>query len=380
MNKNIWLFSLTSFLTDASSEIIFPVLPLLLTILGASTLDIGLIEGLSEFLSNFLRIFSGDLADKLKAKPLIIGGYLTSAISKSLYISSIVLNTWFFVLLGRSLDRVGKAIRSPGRDAILSLSVQKEKTGLAFGIHRTADTLGALVGSLFVLWFFYKFGSTESSIKHLIMLALIPAFLAILPLFFVFEPQRDLKLTKKEDAISKDFYIFSFVIFLCLSTNFSYAFYILIGKAKHLSFLDISFGYVLFNLIYTLFGIPVGKLYDSVKNKHALFSITLLILSLAQFSASLNFYIGFLIFGLFNAFYDVIGRSLVSLYGIKKRSKAYGIYGFSVANATLFANVLLGILSHFINLYLAFKIESALSALLAMAWYVYSNRLFTIKS
>ena len=205
MNKNIWLFSLTSFLTDASSEIIFPILPLLLTILGASMLDIGIVEGLSEFLSNFLRIFSGDLADKLKAKPLIIGGYLTSAISKSLYISSIVLNTWFFVLLGRSLDRVGKAIRSPGRDALLSLSVKKEKTGLAFGIHRTADTLGALVGSLFVLWFFYKFGSNESSIKHLIIIALIPAFLAIVPLLFVFEPPRDLKLTKKEQDISKDF-------------------------------------------------------------------------------------------------------------------------------------------------------------------------------
>ena len=379
MNKNLWLFSLTSFLTDASSEIIFPILPLLLTILGASTFDIGIVEGLSEFLSNFLRIFSGDLADKLKAKPLIIGGYLTSAISKGLYISSIILNTWFFVLLGRSLDRVGKAIRSPGRDALLSLSVKKEKTGLAFGIHRTADTLGALVGSLFVLWFFYKFGSNESSVKHLIIIALIPAFLAIVPLLFVFEPPRDLKLTKKEYAIPKDFYIFSLVIFFCLSTNFSYAFYILIGKASNLSFFDISLGYVIFNLIYALFGIPVGKLYDSVKNKHALFSITLLILAIAQLGASLDFYIGFLVFGLFNAFYEIVGRSLVSLYGVKKRSKAYGIYGFSVANAILFANLIIGILSHFVNLSLAFKIEGILSIIFSVVWYFYSKRLLTIK-
>ncbi len=372
MSKNLWLFSVTSFLTDFSSEIIFPILPLLLTILGASTIDIGLVEGLSEFLSNTLRIPSGNLADTFKAKPLIIRGYLTSAISKSLYISSILLNTWFFVLLGRSLDRTGKAIRTPGRDALLSTTSKKD-IGISFGIHRAFDTLGAITGSLFVLWFFYRFGSTETSIKHLIIIALIPAFLAIIPLLFVFEPKRNLVLKKEDVGISKPFTVFCIFLFVCSITSFSYAFYILMGKAQKLSFLEISLGYVIYNIVYAILSIPVGKFYDKSNNKLPLFSIVFLALSIAQALTSINYYLGFIVFGIYSALYDVIGRSMVSIFGVKKRSKAYGIYGFSSANAILFANLIIGVISYFIPLYLAFRIESALSIVLALVWWVYSN-------
>lgn len=374
MSKNLWLFSLTSFLTDASSEIIFPILPLLLSLLGASTIDIGFIEGLSEFLSNMLRIPAGNLASVYKAKPLIIGGYLTSAISKSLYISSILLNTWFFVLVGRSLDRVGKAIRTPARDGLLSYANSKNKVGITFGIHRTADTLGALLGSLFVLWFFYKYGSNEISIKHLIVIALIPAFLAIIPLLFVYEKEKDYILKHQSEFIPKTFYVFCIMIFLCTISNFSYAFYILLGKSKNLSYLEISIGYVIFNIFYALFGMPVGKIYDKIKTKHILFSFSLMLLAMAQFMASVNFYIGFLIFGIFNAFYDVVGKSMVSLYGVSKRSKAYGIYGFSSANAVLFANIIVGILSK-ISLENAFRIEAVVSISMSILWLLVYKKL-----
>ena len=152
--RNLWVVSATSFLMDVSSEMVINILPLFLSaVLGVKTNIIGLIEGIAEATSSVLKVFSGWLSDKLKSrKALTVAGYALSALAKPfLYLA----NTWEAVAAIRWADRVGKGIRTAPRDALLADDVKEEHRGLAFGLHRAADTAGAMLGLLiaaFVVW------------------------------------------------------------------------------------------------------------------------------------------------------------------------------------------------------------------------------------
>jgi sugar phosphate permease len=143
--RNVVVLTLTSFLMDVSSEMLFNLLPLFLyNVLGVSTAAIGLIEGVAETTSSLLKIYAGGLSDRLEnRKALASIGYAISSISKPFLFFA---NSWLWVLFVRFSDRVGKGVRTAPRDALLSSSVQKEQRGLAFGLHRAGDTAGAFVG------------------------------------------------------------------------------------------------------------------------------------------------------------------------------------------------------------------------------------------
>ncbi len=142
---NIILFGITSLLTDISSEMVYPILPIyLVNTLGASPAILGLIEGIAESLASLVKVFSGYFSDKIKLrKPFAILGYSCSSIGKLfLYISL----SWPTVLLGRVVDRFGKGVRTAPRDALIAESSRENKRGAAFGLHRAMDTLGAALG------------------------------------------------------------------------------------------------------------------------------------------------------------------------------------------------------------------------------------------
>ena len=134
-----------SFFTDISSEMVFSILPsFILGLPGAGYAVLGLIEGLAEFLSYALRSISGIFSDKFRRRKLIVLiGYAFSTLTKPLFA---VASTAFDVLVVRVSDRVGKAVRTSPRDALLSESVPEEQMGNVFGIHRTLDQLGAILG------------------------------------------------------------------------------------------------------------------------------------------------------------------------------------------------------------------------------------------
>ena len=151
---NLWVASATSFLTDISSEMVINILPLFLSsVLGVKTNIIGIIEGVAEATSSVLKVFSGWLSDKLRTRKwLAVAGYGLSALAKPFFYFA---NSWGAVAGVRWADRVGKGIRTAPRDALVADNVKPEQRGLAFGLHRAADTAGALLGILiaaFIVW------------------------------------------------------------------------------------------------------------------------------------------------------------------------------------------------------------------------------------
>lgn len=145
--RSVWLIGLISLLNDTASEMVYPLLPLLLVgVLGAGPRVLGLIEGLAEALSALLKLASGVLSDRRgRSKPWIVAGYTLAALARPLMALA---GHWSVVAGLRLMDRVGKGLRSAPRDALLAGSVEADRRGLAFGLHRAMDNLGAVLGPL----------------------------------------------------------------------------------------------------------------------------------------------------------------------------------------------------------------------------------------
>ncbi len=188
LSGNVLALSLVSFLNDTSSEMIYPLLPAFLAItLGASPFYIGLIEGFAETVSSLLKLFSGYLSDRFeKRKLLVFFGYSLSSLMRPLLAFA---NTWQQVLVLRVTDRTGKGIRGAPRDALIADSVVPEKRGFAFGFHRAADHLGAVLGPIiaFVLLYLWSENATDptaNDYSRIFLFAAIPAILSIFVIAF----------------------------------------------------------------------------------------------------------------------------------------------------------------------------------------------------
>ncbi len=184
--RNIWAVSLTSFFMDISSEMVLNLIPLFLAnVLGVKTALIGLIEGIAESTASILKLFSGWLSDKLRARKwLAVFGYSLSALSKPFFYFA---NTWSSIAAVRWVDRIGKGVRTAPRDALVADSINEKQRGLAFGFHRAADTGGAMLGliiALLVVWLAQS-AAIELGVKTfqlVVLVSLLPAFLAVLSL------------------------------------------------------------------------------------------------------------------------------------------------------------------------------------------------------
>ena len=182
--RNVLVLSLISLLNDASSEIIYPLLPLFLTTtLGASPKVIGLIEGAAESVSSLLKPFSGYFSDKLgRRKGLVVFGYtIANVVRPFLGFAS----NWYQVLAIRVTDRVGKGVRTAPRDAMIADGVSVKERGLAFGFHRAMDHAGAVIGPLIgfvlILWIAGDRNSPSASdYTNVFLLASIPALAAVI--------------------------------------------------------------------------------------------------------------------------------------------------------------------------------------------------------
>ena len=173
--RPVWLVSWTSFFTDTASETVYPLMPVYLTrVLGGTALSIGIIEGAAEALSSLLKIVSGRIADRWGTrKPLVIAGYTVSSLARPLVALA---GSWTHVLLVRLADRVGKGVRSAPRDALIASWVDPSIRGYAFGLNRSMDHAGAVVGPVLAtvfLWFY------PGEYRWLFALTLIPGLIAV---------------------------------------------------------------------------------------------------------------------------------------------------------------------------------------------------------
>jgi len=172
---NVVLLGAVSLFNDAASEMIYPLLPLFVTtVLGAGPEALGVIEGVAESTASFLKLASGYLSDRVRArKRWVVGGYLLANLTRPL----IGLTTgWAGVLVLRFLDRVGKGLRTSPRDALISESTPRASWGKAFGFHRAADHAGAVIGPLLAT---LALTLLHDQLRTVFFLSLIPGLLAV---------------------------------------------------------------------------------------------------------------------------------------------------------------------------------------------------------
>ncbi|HEY4715035.1 MAG TPA: MFS transporter, partial [Candidatus Paceibacterota bacterium] len=214
LQKNVFVLGLTSLFNDFSNEMILAIFPAFFTsVLKSGAASLGLVEGLADAMANFIKIYSGRISDKIqKRKIFAILGYSLSVAIRPFYILTGAIGG----ILGlRLIDRVGKGLREPPRDALISLSVNKEELGRSFGYHRAMDSIGGILGPL-VAFFILK--SFPFGFNLVFMTAFLVGLIAIFSLFFVKEVSAvarngDFKLARLKDFSSR-FKIYIFSVFI----------------------------------------------------------------------------------------------------------------------------------------------------------------------
>lgn len=181
LHRNVVALGLVSLLTDFSSDMIYPLLPVFLTAtLGAGPATLGIIEGVAEATASLLKLVSGAWSDRVgKKKPLVIAGYLVSSVARPLVGFA---SAWGHVLAVRFSDRIGKGIRSSPRDALIAASVSPEDRGRAFGLQRAMDHMGAVLGPVAA---FLLLAGAGLSYRSVFFLAAVPGALAVAALLFL---------------------------------------------------------------------------------------------------------------------------------------------------------------------------------------------------
>lgn len=271
---NVIVTGITSFLTDMATEMVYPLIPLYLSALGAPPAVLGVIEGFAESTASILKVFSGRVSDKLRRrKPLAIIGYSGSMFGRLLLYLS---NAWGLVFAGRMVDRIGKGIRVAPRDALIADCTPEGRRGTAFGLHRAMDTLGAAAGVAIAIWLVSTLGHdlTRSDYQRIFLVSLIPAALGVAALFLVREPGcvhpvRQLPRLSFRGLPTKLKW-FLFVVTLFALGNSSNQFLVLRARNLGISVVAVLAAYLLYNLVYGVLSFPFGRLSDRVGRKRLL--------------------------------------------------------------------------------------------------------------
>ena len=345
---------IVSFFTDISSEMIYPVIPLFLSsVLKATATSIGLIEGFAEATASLLKVFSGYLSDRIRRrKALILTGYTVSNVVKPLMGLS---TRWWHVLVGRFLDRVGKGIRTSPRDALIAESTQSGATGMAFGFHRTLDTLGAILGPL-TAYLILKFNS--EGLRTIFYLTAIPGAIAIFVLIFFVREKHRAEATERRTSQALSFRGFpaQFYILLVFTVifaigNSSDAFIIL--RLRNIGFSESNtiMLYLIFNVSYALLATPLGALSDKIGKKFILgagylvFAAVYISLALIKHEYMNYAFLILIVYGIYYAMTEGVGRAVVSDFVPSERlGTAYGLYHTLMGLSLLPASVIAGLL------------------------------------
>jgi MFS family permease len=383
--RNVTALGLVSFFTDFSTEMVLGVLPFfIVNTLGASRALLGAIEGSAELTSYAFRMVSGSLSDKVgKRKVFIIAGYGLSTITKPFFAAS---SSWTDAFVVRFGDRMGKGIRTAPRDALIADSVSESKVGKAFGIHRTIDQLGAIVGPI------AAFGLLQVvDIRGIFILSLIPGAIGLLILvFFVKE------VVIKRASSSAQITVFSnitrvirenrpFLLLLVIAGIFgigAFNFPFILLRASDLGIAEnlIPLIYATLNIAHTAIGIPSGILADKVgKEKvliigYSVFAISIMLMLILS-GNTLYAYLLAAIFGLYLGISETVQRAVIPKYVVSElRGTAYGVYNVVIGIAFFIANVVFGYLwdNYGLTTAVSYSMITAIAAVAGMFMFIKS--------
>jgi len=378
--KNIFFLSLTSFFTDVSSEIIYPLLPIFLTsVLGAGAAFVGLVEGVAETTASLMKLFSGWLSDRIrKRKALVVFGYTLSSLTRPLM--ALAAAPWN-VLAIRFMDRIGKGIRNSPRDALIADSCAPDEKGRSFGFNRAMDHAGAMVGSLIV---FILLLGVSKNYRLIFALASIPALFAVIVVtFFTNEvapvnadnrrlhaddrryPRKftfDLRLS----AFSKKFKLFLFTVFIFTLGNSSDAFLLLRARSIGVGITFIPLLWFVLHVVKSFTSTPSGIISDKFGRRRVIllgwliYGLVYLGFGFAKNTSHIWFL--FAAYGLFYGLTEGVERAFVAdLVNADVRGSAYGIYNFVIGIAALPASLLMGVLWQTLGPQVAFLFGAALA-------------------
>lgn len=379
--RNVIAISLVSLLNDASSEIIYPLLPIFLsTTLGASARAIGVIEGAAESISSLLKLFAGYLSDRFgKRKAFVVFGYALAAIARPLLAFT---TSWQQVLGIRLTDRLGKGIRSAPRDAMIADAVTTEQRGIAFGFHRAMDHGGAVIGPLigFLIVFFFianPSAPTKSEFTWVFILAAVPAVAAVVvAIFFMRESQFGSSPRIEAPKLSlrgfdSNFKRFLLILALFTLSNSSDSFLILRARDIGVSIKGSLLLWSAHHGIKVLSSLWGGDLSDRLGRKRLIVSGWVLYAAVyagfAFVSNEISIWILFLIYGIYFGLVEGAEKALVAdLVQPHQRGTAYGLYNLAFGITVFPASLLMGIIWDWKGAAAAFLFNAALGATAAL--------------
>ena len=350
LTRNLLVLSGVSFLQDAASELLYPVLPIYLTlVLGAPPAVVGVVEGLAEGAASVTKLGAGALGDRYRRRPLIATGYGLAALGKVLIA---VAGAWPTVLAGRVVDRLGKGIRGAPRDALLVEGIPETARGRAFGLHRTADTLGAVVGPLLGL---AGYVLLDHNIRPLFVIAVVPAVLSVLLVAGVRERSRTVDTARRRELVRgardlpRPYWRAMSVLLVFSLVNFPDALLLLRLNEIGFSVTDVILAYVTYNAVYAAGSYPAGLLADRLRPPWV-FGIGLMFFALGYLGLGLvhSHTMAWLLlgaYGLFTAATDGVGKAWISsLVGAGQQGTAQGVYQGLTGVGGLLAGLWAGLL------------------------------------
>ncbi len=350
---NVKILGAVSFAQDTGSELLFPLLPAFITgTLGAPVVALGVAEGLADAMAAGMKLVAGRLAGSRHRRPWIAAGYGLAAIGKVIVATALV---WPVVIAGRAVDRVGKGIRGVPRDALIADDTHPSQRGRAFGLHRSMDTLGAVVGPLLGLGLLHLL---DGQVRPALAIAVIPAIISVVLVALVREtatgaaavasPRPSVEKNPTRPVLPPAFWqvLAPLVVFSVVNSSDA----LLLQRAGELglSLTEVVATYVLYNLVYAALGYPAGKLVDRV-GPQPVYAAGLVVfgavyLGLGTATSPAAVWILLPCYGAYTALTDGVSRAwLANLVPAQGRTWALGVHGASTGLSVLVAGLWSGL-------------------------------------
>lgn len=383
--RNVKALAAVSFLTDVSSEMIYPLLPVFLTtVLGAGAGAVGTIEGIAESTAALLKLASGWWSDRVRRKPLVLFGYGLAAVARPLMAMA---GSAGQVLAVRMADRVGKGVRSSPRDALIADVVEPSQRGRAFGVHRAADNAGAVLGPLIAWALLQRY---SMSVRSVMWWAAVPGALAVVVIaVWVREGAREGARSAARSSvppmraaakpvlappatISGEFWRYLAVLFLFTLSNSSDAFLLLRATQLGVPVALIPVLWACLSVVKSASSIPGGTLSDRVGRKPLIVGgwivYSIVYILLAKANAAWQLWALFAVYGVYFGLTEGVEKAMVAdLVPAERRGAAYGWYNFTVGLGALPASALFGVVWERWGAAAAFQMGAVIAALAAVA-------------
>lgn len=385
IERNIFFVGMTSFFTDTTTKMIYAVMPLFLTSLGATKTELSLIEGIAESTASIIKALSGWWSDKIrKNKPFMIVGYAFTAVLSPLFFFA---TSPVQVLAIRFTERVGKGIRTAPRDSLIAASAEEGTRGKSFGFHKAMDNSGAIIGPLLAAGILLIF---PKDYRMVFLFAAIPGLIGVASIIFFVKEVKASKMKPLGRITFKDFpkryYAFLAIVFVFTMGNSTDALLLVKAGDVGIEAAFIPIVYMIFNAVSVLFAVPAGMLSDKIgRERLIIFGYLLYALIYFGFGRTGSpsvLVLLFALYGLYSATTDGIQKALVSdLIDKDKRGTGMGIYNSLVGMTLLPASLIAGLLYDNVNNRAPFYYGAAMAFTAAMLMIIfYRKRLMHLKN